>query len=172
MAERSCRLALLTRATSGGMSSTSVRVSGRVVRRGRSGLGRRRALRFARLVGERQTLASPPAFLSPPFRCAAPARRGVLAECVIDERARHWSRRSRRAWRSWRNVMVGASGVLFAPACSSPPRCNAPVRCAAFADARRIVAATEAAAGCPRRAVSHRRACASLIASFAVGVAA
>jgi hypothetical protein len=42
-------------------------------------------------------------------------------ECVIDECARPWSRRSPRALRFWRNPKVGAGGVLFTPARSSPP---------------------------------------------------
>jgi hypothetical protein len=51
--------------TSGGRSSTTVRVPGRVVRHGRSVMERWRVLRFARLVREQRMIASPPARSSP-----------------------------------------------------------------------------------------------------------
>jgi len=47
-------------------------------------------------------------------------------------------------------------------------RCAAPARCGACADERRNAARARAI---PRRSVGHRRACASLFASFAAGVA-
>jgi hypothetical protein len=46
------------------------------------------------------------------------------------------------------------------------------MRCAAFADERRVIAGEGGAAYIiPRRAAGHRLACASLVASFAAGVA-
>jgi hypothetical protein len=62
-----------------GRSSTSVRVPGRAVRRGRRGVERSRALRFARLLHERRMLASPPARLSPPSVVLRRASRSVRA---------------------------------------------------------------------------------------------
>jgi hypothetical protein len=79
-------------------SSTSVRVPGRVVRRGRCGVERRRALRSARLVREERMLASPPAYSSPQSIAMRPrvAARSAPSMCRAHRGPAHRGRRRRR----------------------------------------------------------------------------
>jgi hypothetical protein len=150
-------------------------------------------IRFARLARERTTSFARARIAT--FRRALPARCGAFADerrvVAGDEGGRACvslvaslaARAFRSARRSWRlSLRTGVLSATFRRAASA--------RCGAFSGERRVVAATGAAgrdrrnayqsdrtcSSCgrcalPRRAVGHRRACASLVASFAAGVA-
>jgi hypothetical protein len=120
---------------------TSVRVPGRVVRRGRSGVERWWALRCARLARERITALFAAACASPPSVALRPrveARSSMTgaslpaaqaAECVIDK-PKPWSRRSARAFgleRERARMAGGLWGLVLAYALQSvawPPNAS------------------------------------------------
>jgi len=103
-----------------------------------------------------------------PLRCARVAARsptsGASVAAMADaKRSRHSIRLA--AWSATRPRALHTA-VLIATFGR-----DTPARCGAFVDERRIIAGEGGAAYIiPRRAVGRRRACASLVASFAAGV--